>query len=47
MCDHSAKCVVEVYGIPDKDYTIQPVTEYLIDTDMLNSKPDCSVTPTK
>jgi hypothetical protein len=47
MCDHSAKCVAEVYGIPDKDYTIQPITEYLIDTDMLNSKPDCSVAPTK
>ena len=46
MCEHQAKCAVEVYGIPDKTDIIQPITEYLVDSDMLNSKPDCSVTPT-
>lgn len=34
--------------MPDKGYDIEPITEYLVDTGYaLNSKPDCSVTPTK
>lgn len=47
MCDHQAKCVVEVFRMPDKGYDIQPITEYLVDSDMLDSKPDCSKAPTK
>ncbi|HWO02542.1 MAG TPA: hypothetical protein VNS63_25085, partial [Blastocatellia bacterium] len=45
--DHQAKCVIEVLRMPDKGYDIQPITEYLVDSDMLNSKPDCSEAPTK
>jgi len=47
LFDHQAKCVVEVFAIPGSPVDIQPVTEYLVDSDMLNSKPDCSVAPTK
>jgi hypothetical protein len=47
MCDHQAKCVIEVFSVPDKGYDIQPITEYLVDSDMLNSKEDCSVVAEK
>ena len=47
LFDHQAKCVVEVFAIPGSPVDVQPITEYLIDTDMLNSKPDCTETPAK
>lgn len=47
LFDHQAKCVAEVFRIPDKGFDIQPVTEYLVDSDMLNSKAECGAVPTK
>ena len=46
MCDHEAKCVIEIFGIPGKG-EIEPMTEYLVDWDMVNSKPECSIVPSK
>ena len=47
LFDHQAKCVAEVFAVPGSPVDIQPVTEYLVDTDMLNSKPDCSIATSK
>ena len=41
-CDNTAKCVVEVFRVPENNYDIEPITEYLFDKDMLNSTPDCN-----
>lgn len=41
-CDNQAKCVVEVFRVPENNYDIEPITEYLVDKEMLNSKPDCN-----
>ena len=45
MCDHQAKCVIETYS--QGKFDIEPVTEYLVDSNMLDSKADCSIAPTK
>jgi len=47
LFDHQGKCVVEVFSTPGGVVDAQPITEYLVDSDMLNSKPDCAVAPTK
>jgi|SRR6185436_7021346 len=40
MCDHQAKCAVEVFNDPNI-LDFQPFTEYLTDSNLLDSTPDC------
>jgi len=41
MCDHEAKCAVEVYKDPSNTWDFQPIAEYLVDSNMLDSTADC------
>lgn len=41
MCENQAKCAVQVLTDPNNTWDFQPFTEYLIDSNMLDSTPDC------
>jgi hypothetical protein len=47
MCDHQAKCAIEVFELPNLGFDIQPIQESWTDSDMLNNTPECiaSVSP--
>lgn len=47
LFDHQGKCVVEIFNIPGSTTDVQPLTEYLIDSDMMNSKAECLAVPEK
>jgi len=41
ICDHQAKCAVEVFAPPDVRYPIEPILEYWSDSDMRDNTAEC------
>ena len=41
MCDHQAKCAIEVFSLPKVGFDIEPIKEDWSDADMRDSKADC------